>query len=378
MIEGTHTLAADGVADGYGNVEYGQTRSFSYDDNSVPAGYYASAEGLAGTELKAALHNIIKNHIVWSYDYAWTAFYTTDDKPNGKVWDVYSDVPDGLPFYEYTFGVDQGGVGGQEGTGYTREHSFPKSWFGGEVSPMYTDIFILYPSDTHVNGNRGNNAYGETAAPEWTSLNGSMRGPSSVPGYTGTVFEPIDDFKGDLARAYFYVSTRYYTEDTAWPGGPMTTGAEFLPWARDMLLQWHLQDPVSQKEIDRNGAIYRIQHNRNPFVDHPEFVARMFMTAGIGETDAQRFALGQNVPNPFTGATTISFALPRMENVDLVIYDIGGRLIRSLASGSRPQGEHRFAWDGRDNTGHPVGSGAYFYRLDAGPFTEQRKMLLLK
>jgi len=188
MMEGNHALAVDGVADLYGNVEYGESRTFNFTDNSAPPNYYASAEGLAGVALKAALHSIIKNHTVCSYDYAWTAFYTTDDKPNGKVWDVYSDVPGGIPPYEYTFGVDQGGVGGQEGTGYTREHSFPKSWFGGAISPMYSDLFILYPCDTHVNGNRGNNAYGETSSPEWTSLNGSMRGLSSYPGYGGLVF----------------------------------------------------------------------------------------------------------------------------------------------------------------------------------------------
>jgi endonuclease I len=378
MAEGNHTLAANGVADFYGNIESGQTRAFDYADNSVPAGYYASAEGLTGTPLKAALHNIIKNHVVWSYDHAWTAFYTSDDKPNGKVWDIYSDVPGGIPFYEYTFGVDQGGVGGQEGTGYTREHSFPKSWFGGEVSPMYSDVFILYPCDTHVNGNRGNYAYGEAATADWTSLNGSVRGASAVPGFTGTVFEPIDDFKGDLARAYFYVSTRYYTEDAAWPDGPMTSGAEFLPWAVDMLLLWHFQDPVSQKEIDRNGAIYRIQQNRNPFVDRPEFVSRMFMTSDVDDAAVLQFVLAQNAPNPFAGTTTISFTLPQREEVELAIYDIGGRLIRSLASGAQTPGSHQVAWDGRDAAGRAVGPGVYFYSLEAGALADQKRMLLLK
>ena len=146
--------------------------------------------------------------------------------------------------------------GRQEGEGYTREHSWPKSWFGGEVTPMYSDLFALYPTDAHVNGNRGNYPLGEVASPEWTSLNGGERGPCSYPGYSGIVFEPIDEFKGDLARTYFYMSTRYYTEDASWPGSPMTDGAELLPWAAEMLLEWHTEDPVSQKEIDRNGAIY--------------------------------------------------------------------------------------------------------------------------
>jgi endonuclease I len=375
MTEGGHALTVDGVADTHGNVAHGGSKSFTFEDNSVPAGYYASAEGLAGVDLKTALHDIIKNHTVCSYSYAWTAFYTTDDKPDGKVWDIYSDVPDGMTPYEYTFGVNQGGVGGVEGTGYNREHSFPKSWFGGDVSPMHSDLFILYPSDTYVNSNRANYAFGETSVPEWTSLNGTKRGPSSTPGYTGTVFEPLDEFKGDMARGYFYVSTRYYTEDAAWPDGPMTNGAELLPWAVDMLLQWHTQDPVSQKEIDRNGAVYRQQHNRNPFIDHPEFVARMFMTAGAGDAPALTFVLGQNSPNPFGSATTIGFALPRRADVDLVVYDIAGRLVRRLASGPYPPGQHQIGWDGLDAAGRSVESGIYFYRLQTPERTESRKLL---
>jgi hypothetical protein len=289
---------------------------------------------------------------------------------------MYSDVPGGTPPYEYTFGVDQGGIGGQEGNGYSREHSFPRSWFGGEVSPMNTDLFILYPCDTHVNGSRGSYAYGETTAPEWTSLNGSERGASSIPGYAGVVFEPIDAFKGDLARAYFYVSTRYYTEDAAWPDGPMTNGAELLAWASQMLLQWHLQDPVSQKEIDRNGAIYRIQHNRNPFFDRPEFVARMFMTAGAGDVPGVSLGLSQNRPNPFSGTTTIYFSLPGSDDAELAIYDIGGRLIRSLASGTFTPGGHHVEWNGNDASGRAAGSGVYFYRLRTADRTETRKLLL--
>lgn len=242
MSEVDYTLTVNGVEDLFGNPTMGASYLFHFVDNGVPEGYYDSAEGLEGDSLKAALHQIIDAHTVHSYDYAWTAFYTTDDKPNGKVWDIYSDVPGGTPPYEYTFGEDEGGVGGQEGNGYTREHSWPKSWFGGDVSPMRSDLFALYPCDAHVNGNRGAYPYGEVATPEWTSLNGSKRGPCSYPGYSGTVFEPIDEYKGDLARTYFYMPTRYYTEDSGWPGSPMTDGAELLPWAAEMLFEWHLED----------------------------------------------------------------------------------------------------------------------------------------
>jgi endonuclease I len=242
----------------------------------IPPGYYDPAAGLTGTDLQLALHNIIKNHNAVSYTPGvWNAFYTTDDKPNGTVWDMYSDIPNGSPNgnppYVYYFGSDQCGTASQEGDCYSREHSFPASWFN-YGSPMYTDLFHIVPADLYVNQVHSNYPYGNVTNPTWTSLNGSKVGPCSTAGYTGTVFEPRDEYKGDFARNYFYMAVRYYTEDSSWPGSPMVDGSQPKSWALAMLMLWHTQDPVSQKEIDRNNAIYAIQNNRNPFIDHPEYV----------------------------------------------------------------------------------------------------------
>jgi hypothetical protein len=136
---------------------------------------------------------------------------------------------------------------------------------------MVSDIFHVYPTDGYVNGHRSNYPYGEVSSPTWTSLNGSKLGPCVSPGYTGIVFEPIDEYKGDFARTYFYMTTRYYTEDGSWGTTDMTIKAEIKPWALIMLLDWHHQDTVSTKEINRNNAAYNIQDNRNPFIDRPEF-----------------------------------------------------------------------------------------------------------
>jgi len=169
-----------GVRDLYGNEILTDSYGFDFVVNAIPTGYYASAEGLFGSDLRAALHDIIKNHTVYAYDYAWTAYHRTDVQPDGKVWDIYSDVPGG-PSSMSICSTWMRACGRAGGRGVHREHSWPKSWFGGEVSPMYSDLFALYPTDAHVNGNRGNNAYGETDAPQWTSLNGSKRGPCSYP-----------------------------------------------------------------------------------------------------------------------------------------------------------------------------------------------------
>ncbi len=108
--------------------------------------------------------------------------------------------------------MDQGGSAGSEGSGYNREHSWPSSWYGGSGTP-YTDVFMVYPTDNEVNNKRGSYPYGEVNSPTWTSLNGCKLGPCSYPGYSGTVFEPIDEYKGDFARTYFYMTTRYFGED---------------------------------------------------------------------------------------------------------------------------------------------------------------------
>lgn len=243
--------------------------------SAQPSGYYATVEGKQGEELQEALHEIIDDHTALSYSNLWTAFRSTDKRADGTVWDMYSDVPgDDLP-YVYTFGTDQCGNYSGEGSCYNREHSFPKSWFN-DASPMYTDLFHLYPTDGYVNGKRSNYPFGETENASWTSLNGCEVGPSSVNGYTGTVFEPIDAYKGDFARTYFYMATRYYGEDAGWPGSPMVDGAQLEPWAKEMMVRWHKEDPVSDKETERNDAVYALQGNRNPFIDHPEFVQLMY------------------------------------------------------------------------------------------------------
>jgi len=380
LSPGTTTLDISGVADLHGNAMAGASFDFRIVLNDIPAGYYAGAEGLTGEALQAALHNIIRNHTVRTYDFAWTAFYTTDDKPNGKVWDIYSDIPYGTPPYEYTFGVDQGGAGVEEGNGYTREHTWPKSWFGGEIPPMHSDLFILYPTDAEVNGQRGNFPFGEVEAAAWVSLNGSEVGACSYPGYGGTVFEPLDDFKGDLARAYMYMSTRYYGEDAAWPGSPMTDGAQLLPWALEMMIAWSDADPVSVKEIERNSAVYGFQNNRNPFVDHPEFVHLVFDdAAGSGEqASIEAPLLFPSRPNPFVSSTTVRFAIPEERDVRLSVCDVNGREVRVLLSGRRPAGELSLLWDGRNGSGHEMGSGVYFLRLEAGEANTTQRLLRIR
>ncbi len=236
----------------------------------APNNYYSNAVNKTGNELKEALHGIVKGHHVVSYGGLLSAFADTDCKPNGKIWDIYSN-------YEFDLSTGLCGEYTKEGDCWNREHTWPQSWFapsGSTNDTAYSDLFHVYPTDGYVNNRRQNYPYGEVSNPTYTSGNGSKLGPCAAAGYSGTVFEPIDEYKGDIARSYFYMSVRYCHGDDNWGTSGMTNKSEILPWAMAMLLQWNDDDPVSQKEIDRNNAIYAKQHNRNPFIDNSEY-ARM-------------------------------------------------------------------------------------------------------
>lgn len=228
--------------------------------------YYKNADGKSGKDLKTAMSGIISKHETLSYNALWDAFYTTDKRTDGKVWDMYSNATN------FTFGTDQDkGSHKTEGAAYNREHSFPKSWFDDEY-PMYTDLMHIMPTDGFVNERRGNSPFGETDKPTYTSKNGfSKLGKSSVSGYSGTVFEPNDEYKGDFARIYFYMVTCYEDKVSGW-NCDMLSGDKYpalADWALKMLLRWAEEDPVSQKETDRNAAVCKLQGNRNPYVDYP-------------------------------------------------------------------------------------------------------------
>lgn len=252
--------------------------------SQIPTNYYSTAT-TGGSTLKTELFNIINNHNVQTYNSLWQHFVNTDATFSGKVLDIYSDTPCNEPPYIYTFGDDQdtGSGGNFEGDLYNREHSMPRSWFGGEVSPMHTDLYHIYPVDKWVNAMRANYPYAVIENPTWTSMNGSKLGIVSVDGYSGSGFEPIDEYKGDLARTYLYMITRYQDQIENWTYSieamSMLDNKKYpgyKPWVIDMLLEWHESDPVSQKERLRNDAVFTIQGNRNPFVDFPEFVNRVW------------------------------------------------------------------------------------------------------
>ncbi len=280
---------------------------------SVPTGYYNTAQNKTGEALLTALYNIIKNHTKLSYNKVLSFMQAKDLDENNHIIDMYSNA---------VYGPNDNASGANNvGQGWNREHSLPNSWFGGSSShTAYTDLFHLYPTDIYVNNQRGNLPFGECANGVRLS-NGNIvakgrKGASTRSGYTDDVFEPDDEYKGDFARSYFYMATCYNDEIAGWTQGNLggTSYPVFTDWTLQMLLEWHRLDPVSQKEIARNEAIYSsdYQGNRNPYIDYPELVEYVWgdkvgtnWTPGGSSTTNPALTLPVNGSTVNVGSTTV-------------------------------------------------------------------------
>lgn len=290
---------------------------------------FTQAFGLNGASLKTTLHQLIANHndLGWPL---WFYFPKTDSLPVNRVWDIYSNNPTTGPAYDLYFGSDQCGTYSQEGDCFNHEHTWPSTYFN-DAFPMRSDLHHVLPTDGFVNNKRSNFPYGKvTGALSWTAQNGAKLGKSNTyPNYTLNVFEPIDSFKGDLARIYFYMSTRYEGEDANWVDWEMANKAVLKDSAVALLLRWHHNDPVSAKEIKRNNAIAQLQNNRNPFIDYPIFADCIWGTA-----DCTALGLNNNItkptlqvyPNPCADMVHVQHPSNNIPN-QLIVYNIFGNTV---------------------------------------------------
>ena len=273
--------------------------SFFFTTAQIPSGYYNAAARLTCTSLKTALFNKISTGTnTFTNAEVLVKFTSTDVHKNDAntkdiIWDIYSDNQNAAEAFEYFSQVNNcGGSIAGEGSCYNREHTFPQAWFNS-TPPAITDLFGLYPTDGYSNAQHGNYPYSEVTTATYTSSNGSKLGTNTVPGFPtagvpARAFEPNNDYKGDVARNYFYMVTRYETDIASWQLNSNaddvlngTSWPSLDDWYIQLLYKWHLQDPVSQKEINRNDSVYKIQNNRNPYIDHPEYVALVWQCTGL-------------------------------------------------------------------------------------------------
>ena len=238
---------------------------------------YEVLEGLASKELRERLHEDISQHNILSYNQIRGDKAKVDIRADGKIWDIYS----GYDFYlsDYCSNIDI-----VEGECYNREHVLPKSWWGGSTSePMYTDLHHVYSVDAMANDKRSAWIYDEVKSTSWSNNLGSKLGTSA--NWSGeTAFEPVDEYKGDVARVYFYMLTCYMDKDFTQGGKgyryfSYSNGVcDFQSKSLALMLKWHRQDPVSDKEITRNAKVSDLQGNVNPFVEQPALVEYIWGT----------------------------------------------------------------------------------------------------
>lgn len=244
-----------------------------------PAGYYDRLDGKKKEALKAAAKQAVMSHQTLNYTNLPIYWESSDVYPDlvandrGEMckrwWDMYSAEI-------YLIWPGQAPKSSFSANGMQREHAVPKSWWkkdgSVEYTSAYSDMWNLYPSDGPANQRKSNYPFGTVRTASFD--NGVTKIGSVVTGQgggSGTVFEPADEYKGDFARACFYMATVY--DDLPWVVTYMfrqETWPTLQPWAVDMLLQWARTDKVSQKEIMRNDAVQQCQGNRNPFIDFPE------------------------------------------------------------------------------------------------------------
>ncbi len=321
--------------------------------------YYNAVIDLTGQALYAGLHGLISTNTNSSYDGSKEYLFQTLDNVNGNVTCIYTGQV-------YNVGYNYTGSSNPN-----TEHTYAQSWFSSpETSVKKADLHHLFPSNSVVNSSRGNyplftvanhasaNVYYSNTP--WQSYRGSSSG-----GYT--VFEPADESKGDIARALLYFNTRYYDTLTQ-------QNVNMLP----DLVQWHFADPPDAIEIARNNGIYTFQTNRNPFVDHPEFVGRIWGGTPVEDGSAPEIAgllLDRVFPNPFTARVNLSLSSKQPQTAQIAVFNARGQKLRAWDQNLQ-QGTSELSWDATGDSGQRLPAGLYLIRISASGTTLNAKVLL--
>ena len=345
----------------------------SFGFSQPPTGYYNTATG-AGYVLKTQLYNIIKGHTDRGYSGLYTT-YTTADKDffyenNGTMLDMYTENPTG-PECEFTYGINQddGTLGNNECERYNREHLIPQSVFNA-TTPMYSDAHFVVPADKHINGVRGDTPFGKVNSATFTSTNGSKLGQNLNSGYSsgyaGVVFEPIDEFKGDIARCLLYFATRYENVVAGY-SYPMLNGTSdqvFNPTFLNILLTWNQLDPVSPREVARNNAIYVRQANRNPYIDDNTFVSKIWGDP-LATTSFEALSSVAVFPNPTNNHKVSITCENAIETIQVIT--INGQVLQKIQNP---------VFENKTYTLENLPSGFYFLKLGSNQQSVTKKILV--
>ncbi len=304
----------------------------------MPGNYYQPAQGLKDSLLKDALSEVVHCGPRYRYGsgklHTWQGFFYTDrDTTTQEVLDMYSHNHRYFDLSDTCGSV----------AGFDIEHMLPKSWWGGNVNEAYCDLFHLVPADYSANRSKSNHAPGIPT--DSTFNNGSFVTGDGSAYDLKRVFCPEDEYKGDFARAYFYIVTCYDTLhwiDKGDAAVAMTNDSylEFQPWLQELLMSWHRMDPVSQKELDRAVEVNKIQGNRNPFIDYPELAE--YIWGNKQGQEVNFYNLTQSYGDPYndnpTGLSNLSDATEATKQVhqDQVIIVLDGDKYTILGNRVKP------------------------------------------
>ena len=290
---------------------------------SVYAQYYDAVLNLSGQELYLALRNLISTNTNTDYIDAKEQMFGYFDNESGLVRCVYTGQD---------WSVPPGGMPNQNL--FNTEHTYAQSWFSApQTNIKKADLHHLFPTNAQVNSSRGNLPFdvvaNHSSATTYVSYNSyySYRGNNAQ---GRLVFEPANQHKGNLARSLLYFNTRY--NDTL-----TQANVDMIP----VLIQWHLLDPVDSKEIERNQDIYGYQNNRNPFVDHPEFVQRIWVPTDISDQSlpiAPELVVSSIYPNPFANELNLSYCLGNSTQVSVEVFNVKGQRIHSISAMEKTPG----------------------------------------
>ncbi len=299
-------------------------------------GYYNSIHGLSGDDLLWAIYKIISVHDSLSYDNVRGDRTKADLHSNGTIWDIYSNCSFSTSDYCNNTNYNTQ----TECECHNREHILPKSWWGGTQDCRYSDLVNVYPTDNATNQKRSAWCYGNVTSKTWSNSLGTKLGTGKVGGWSGTVFEPINEYKGDVARIYCYMVACYLERkyDLGGKGSVVfnykNSRCGFTDNGLKWMLEWHRLDPVSSKEKERNTVVLNKQKNRNPFVDFPNLVEYIW-----GNKKGEKFYVNSAATTPNNNAdaltvTTISGLYTENGRIiyagEFQIFDLLGRNVTRL------------------------------------------------
>ncbi|MDD3535073.1 MAG: endonuclease [Candidatus Cloacimonetes bacterium] len=326
---------------------------------SLNADYYDSITDQNQEALLLALRNLISTNTYSNYSGAKVFLFQTLDNEDGVVRCIYTGE-------EYEI---EPGYSGQ--TSPNTEHTYAQSWFSTpESSIKKADLHHLFICTMQVNSARSNYPFGVVASPAiadvyyphtpWQSYRGNDN-------WQHRVFEPADQSKGDIARALMYFHVRYNDSLTQ-------SNVNMIPTFRI----WHQADPPTPAEISRNNAVQGFQGNRNPFVDHPEYVERIWgpvSNEDFVQNASPQLRIDSLYPNPFKESIQVIVDNPKASPAHIEIYNIRGEKVYQEAISGK---ENRFQWQARDQKGNKMKAGVYFIRVCDGETSVVSKVLYLQ